>query len=88
MPTMNPSREARLKLGSADLYPTLPVSRWTNALSLAELVSSCVRLKRPAASESDRALRDADFEFRGGSLHQWQAGRAHTRSGELLARKG
>jgi hypothetical protein len=75
-------REARLKPDSADLYPTLPVRRWTSAGSLAELVTAWVRLERPGAFESTRPLMEADFEFRGGILHRWTEGLAHTRDGE------
>jgi hypothetical protein len=30
-----------------------------------------------------RTLLEADFEFRGGHPHRWQAGRVHTRTGEV-----
>ena len=75
-------REARLKLASADLYPTLPVRRWTSACALAELVRSWVRLEHPGAAESERPLMEADFEFRGGMPRRLQDGLAHTRDGE------
>ena len=61
-------REARLKLVAADHYPTLPVSRWTSAGPLAQLVSEWMREERPGELVTDRPLLEADFEFRGGEL--------------------
>ena len=72
------TREARLKPHCADSYPQLPVSRWTSAEALAEIVASGHR-----DSSVARTLLEADFEFRGGHPHRWQAGRAHTRTGEV-----
>ncbi len=63
-----PVREARLKPNSADTYPTLPVSRWTRASALAELVVSWNRFNHPEESGTDRRLLEADFEFRDGRL--------------------
>jgi hypothetical protein len=62
----NPGREARLKLVAAEHYPTLPVSRWTSAGPLAQLVADWLRRERPSEAVTDRPLLDADFEFRGG----------------------
>jgi hypothetical protein len=65
---MNTGREARLKLAAANHYPTLPVSRWTNAGALAQLVAEFIRERRPREAVTDRPLLEADFEFRGGEL--------------------
>jgi hypothetical protein len=65
---MNSGREARLKLVAADHYPTLPVSRWTSAGPLAQLVAEWNSREHPEEAISDRPLLDADFEFRGGQL--------------------
>ena len=81
MQTTSPIREARLKSDRADQYPTLPVSMWTSAGALAELVGAGPQEERLGRSE-DRTLLEADFEFRGGHPHRWQAERAHTRIGE------
>jgi hypothetical protein len=62
----NPGREARLKLVAADHYPTLPVSRWTSAGSLAQLVAEWMKLECPEGPVNNRPLLEADFEFRGG----------------------
>jgi hypothetical protein len=64
----NTGREARLKLVAAEHYPTIPVSRWTSAGPLAQLIAEWVRRERPGESVADRPLLDADFEFRGGEL--------------------
>ena len=73
---MSPTtREARLRPHCADRYPQLPVGRWTSAEALAELVAT-------PDSTGARILVEADFEFRGGCIHLWQAGRAHTSPGE------
>ena len=64
----NTRREARLKLVAAEHYPTIPVSRWTSAGPLAQLIAEWVRRERPGESVADRPLLDADFEFRGGEL--------------------
>ena len=64
----NTRREARLKLVAAEHYPTIPVSRWTSAGPLAQLIAEWVRRERPGESVVDRPLLDADFEFRGGEL--------------------
>ena len=61
----NPGREARLKPVAADHYPTIPVSRWTSAGPLAQLVAEWIRRERPGEWVTDRPLLDADFEFRG-----------------------
>jgi predicted YcjX-like family ATPase len=61
-------REARLKLVAADHYPTLPVSRWTRAGPLAQLVATWIRRERPGEWVMDRPLLETDFEFRGGEL--------------------
>jgi hypothetical protein len=64
----NAVREARLKLVAADHYPTLPVSRWTSAGPLAQLVAEWNRREHPEEATTARPLLDADFEFRGGQL--------------------
>jgi hypothetical protein len=64
----NTGREARLKLVAAEHYPTIPVSRWTSAGPLAQLIAEWVRRERPGEAVADRPLLDADFEFRGGEL--------------------
>lgn len=64
----NTRREARLKLVAADHYPTLPVSRWTSAGELAQLVATWIRRERPGEWVMDRPLLETDFEFRGGEL--------------------
>lgn len=64
----NTGREARLKLVAAEHYPTIPVSRWTSAGPLAQLIAEWVRRERQGESVADRPLLDADFEFRGGEL--------------------
>jgi hypothetical protein len=64
----NTGREARLKLVAAEHYPTIPVSRWTSAGPLAQLIAEWVRRERPGESVADRPLLEADFEFRGGEL--------------------
>lgn len=64
----NTGREARLKLAAADHYPTLPVSRWTSAGPLAQLVAELIKERCPGESVTDRPLLEADFEFRGGEL--------------------
>ena len=66
MNIMNAGREARLKLVAADHYPTLPVSRWTSAGSLARLVDEWMRREHPEGAVTARPLLEADFEFRGG----------------------
>jgi hypothetical protein len=74
-------REAKLRPECAGWYPTLPVSMWTSAACIADLVASTPghiveRIKR------GRTLLEADFEFRGGR-RRWLAGWiAHTRTGE------
>ena len=80
----NTLREARLRPECADHYPTLPVSIWTGAGALANLVETWPMADRPGGSTNDRFLVEADFEFRGGVCHRWMAGRAHTRSGEVV----
>ena len=77
-------REARLRPECANHYPTLPVSMWTGAAALANLVETQSTEERPNRSNHDRALVEADFEFRGGCCHRWMAGRAHTRIGEVV----
>jgi len=68
MHTTNTRREARLKLVAADHYPILPVSRWTRAGPLAQLVAEWIRREHPGESVPDRPLAEGDFEFRGGEL--------------------
>ena len=62
-------REAKLRPERAGRYPTLPVSRWTSATSLAELVAACPSAlpEEPDPRNHQRTLPEADFEFRGGS---------------------
>ena len=67
VPITNPEREARLKLDAADHYPTLPVSRWTSARRLAQLVAEWIRREHRGESVTDRPLVEDDFEFRGGN---------------------
>ena len=64
----NTGREARLKLVAAEHYPTIPVSRWTSAGPLAQLIAEWVRRERPGEWVMDRPLLESDFEFRGGEL--------------------
>jgi hypothetical protein len=65
MSTTTTDRQARLKPECADRHPSLPVSMWTSAVHMAELVASEVRsLKSPATARNGRRLSDTDFEFR------------------------
>jgi len=74
-------REAKLRPESAAWYPTLPVSMWTSAAYVAELVTSIPRHTAETLKKG-RTLLEADFDFRGGH-RRWLAGwLAHTRIGE------
>jgi hypothetical protein len=64
-------RQARLKPESADRHPSLPVSMWTSAVRMAELVASEARsLESPGATRKGRLLSDAHFDFRGGAARR------------------
>jgi hypothetical protein len=79
------ARQAMLRRECADHYPTLPVSMWTSAARLAELVASYRRAQpqRPGNTQRGRTLPEAEFAFRGGSS-RWLGGLiARTRAGEL-----
>jgi hypothetical protein len=81
-------RQAKLRPECADRYPTLPARMWTSATCLTELVASYRRAltERPVKCDNERALSEADFEFRGGfpqlrridratlSHHLWETG--------------
>ena len=74
-------REAKLRPECAGWHPTLPVSRWTSAACIADLVASTPD-HHLGAIKKGRTLLTADFEFRGGH-RRWLAGwLAHTRIGE------
>lgn len=81
-------RQARLKPEGADHHPSLPVSMWTSAARMAELVAA---EPLPQGSRwstgSGRGLSDADFEFRGGTGHsssllRWRLGEGLPPPGE------
>ena len=63
MQTTTTTRQARLKSGSADHYPSLPVSMWTSAATMAKLVAGEPGEERLG---TDGILLEADFEFRDG----------------------
>lgn len=73
-------REAKLRTECAARYPSLPVSMWTSAASLADLVASFPTLE--VEMVTGRALLDTDFEFRGGVQHRLSGGIPRTRTGE------
>lgn len=74
-------RQARLKPEGAEHHPSLPVSMWTSAARMAELVAAEPRPQgSPWSTGTGRRLSDADFEFRGGTGHS--SGLLHWRPGE------
>ena len=76
-------REAKLRPECAEWHPTLPVSIWTSAACVADLVASTPDL-HVEIIEKGRVLVDGDFEFRGGKRRRWSAEWfAHTRTDEL-----
>ena len=82
---MATARQAKLRPECADRYPTLPVSMWTSAARLSELVASYrgAQPQRPGKTQQGRILPEAEFAFRGGSS-RWLGGLiARSRAGEL-----
>jgi hypothetical protein len=75
-------REAKLRPECAGWHPTLPVSIWTSAARIADLVGSTPDLHGEIGKKG-RVLVDSDFEFRGGRRRRWSAEWfAHTRTEE------
>ena len=76
-------REAKLRPECAVWHPTLPVSIWTSAACIADLVASAPDLHLEIVRKA-RVLVEDDFEFRGGRRRGWSAKWfAHTRTDEL-----
>lgn len=77
-------RQAKLRPGRAELYPTLPARMWTPAACVTQLVASYRHAQphRPGTSEKARTLPETDFEFRGGLRRRLGGWFARTRTGE------
>jgi hypothetical protein len=60
-------REARLRSGSAELYPGIRPGEWRTAAVLADQVLASMLLRGVDTALRGRALPDAHFEFRGGT---------------------
>jgi hypothetical protein len=69
------TREARLSLGAAHLYPWIEAGRWRPAAALADQVVAGRLLRGTHQLAGGRALPDAHFEFRGGTERPRHAGR-------------
>lgn len=79
-------RQARLKPECADRHPSLPVSMWTSAVRMAELVASEPRSpESPGTAGNGRCLSDADFEFRRGAARP--SGGLILRSADVFGRR-
>jgi hypothetical protein len=76
-------RQARLRPEHADRHPSIPVSMWTSAVHLAELVASGPRAAGMCLTGTSlRWLSDEDFEFRGGNARPVNGSILPTRAGE------
>jgi hypothetical protein len=76
-------RQARLRPEHADRHPSIPVSLWTTAVHMAELVASWPRVAGVAVTGTLlRRLSDEDFEFRGGDARPVDGSILPTRAGE------
>ena len=81
-------RQTRLRPECARSYPTIPVSMWTSARHLAALVSTALESlpRQLGKCEGERALPEADFEFRGGFPRLPDVLPLRTRAGESAVR--
>jgi len=76
-------RQARLRPEHADRHPSIPVSMWTSAVHMAELVAASRRgVGALATGTPVRRLSDEDFEFRGGYARPVNGSIVPTRAGE------
>ena len=60
-------REARLRAGSAELYPGIRPEEWRTAAVMADQVLAGLLLRGVDAALRGRVLLETHFEFRGGS---------------------
>jgi hypothetical protein len=83
MNTIASDRQARLRPEHADRHPSIPVSMWTSAVHMAELVASWPRAAGIRLTGNFlRRLSDEDFEFRGGDARPVGGSLLPTRAGE------
>jgi hypothetical protein len=83
MDAIAPDRQARLRPEHADRHPSIPVSRWTSAVHMAELVAASRRGAGALVTGTlVRRLSDEDFEFRGGYPRPVGGSILPTRAGE------
>jgi hypothetical protein len=66
--TLPPRREARLRPEHARFYPGIIPGIWESAAVLADRVLAAGLLRGVALGWCDRVLREAHFEFRGGTI--------------------
>jgi len=83
MDAFGSDRQARLRPEHADRHPSIPVSMWTSAVHMAELVASGPRAAGIRLTGNIlRRLSDEDFEFRGGNDRPVDGSILPTRAGE------
>jgi hypothetical protein len=83
MDAFGSDRQARLRPEHADRHPSIPVSIWTSAVHMAELVAAWPRAAGIRLTGIIvRRLSDEDFEFRGGHARPVDGSILPTRAGE------
>jgi hypothetical protein len=75
-------RRARVRPGSAGMYPEVVPGVWMSGSKAAQLVRSANRRKRREVVLGGRVLSDEHFEFRGGKRSEQQ------RTGQSTPRAG
>src|SRR5687767_8708578 len=82
MDAFGSDRQARLRPEHAARHPSIPVSIWTSAVHMAELVASWPRAAGIRLTTTVRRLSDEEFEFRGGNASPVEGKILPTRAGE------